>query len=65
MLQGGGTLLLEGDRQEYEAAGHCAAYHLGDLDIFICHGYSAKRDGMALLIQKEIRWTADGWPELE
>lgn len=65
MLQGGGTILLEGDKQEYEAAGHCAAYHLDNRDIFICHGYSAKRDGMALLIQKEIRWTADGWPELD
>lgn len=65
MLQGGGTLLLEGDKQEYEAAGHCAAYHLDDKDIFICHGYSVTRNGAALLIQKEITWTADGWPELK
>ena len=65
MALGGGTLFLEGDKKEWEAAGHCAAYTLDGKDIFICHGYSAKRDGMALLIQRSISWTADGWPELK
>jgi arabinan endo-1,5-alpha-L-arabinosidase len=69
MAAGGGTLFFEGDKQQYEAAGHCAAYTLptpdgGEEDLFICHGYSATRDGMALLIQRPIRWTADGWPTL-
>ncbi len=64
MLQGGGTIILEGDKKEYDAAGHCAAYHFGDKDIFICHGYSTRNNGMALLIQREIKWTADGWPQL-
>ena len=40
MRYGGGNLFLEGDKKEYEAAGHCAAYHLDGQDIFICHGYS-------------------------
>ena len=65
MLVGGGTIFLEGDKKEYEAAGHCAAYTFGDTDIFICHGYSAQKDGMALLIQRPIHWTTDGWPKLE
>ncbi len=69
MRDGGGTLFLEGDKQEYEAAGHCAAYTFptkdgGEEDLFICHGYSAKHDGLALLIQRPIHWTADGWPTL-
>ena len=69
MLVGGGTLFLEGDKKEYEAAGHCAAYTFttpqGDEeDIFICHGYSTKLKGMAILIQRPIKWTADGWPTL-
>jgi arabinan endo-1,5-alpha-L-arabinosidase len=69
MLNGGGTLFLEGDKQTFEATGHCAAYTLptpagGEEDIFICHGYSAKRDGMALLIQRPITWSSDGWPKL-
>ena len=69
MLVGGGTLFLEGDKKEYEAAGHCAAYTFTTPqgikeDIFICHGYSTKLKGMAILIQRPIKWTADGWPTL-
>ena len=75
MLNGGGTIILEGDKQEYEAAGHCAVYHFplaqtgqetgdGGQDIFICHGYSTKMNGAALLIQRTIKWTPDGWPTL-
>jgi arabinan endo-1,5-alpha-L-arabinosidase len=62
MAQGGGTLFLEGDKKEWEAAGHCAAYSFDGEDIFICHGYSATQNGAAMLIQRSIRWTADGWP---
>ena len=64
MLVGGGTLFLEGDKKEWEAVGHCAAYTIDGEDIFICHGYSATRNGAAMLIQRPISWTADGWPEL-
>ena len=64
MVKGGGTLFLEGDKQQFEAAGHCAAYHLAGEDIFICHGYSTTHNGAAILIQRPIHWTADGWPEL-
>ena len=64
MLMGGGTLFLEGDKQQYEAAGHCAAYHMDGKDIFICHGYSIAHKGASVLIQKPIQWTADGWPVL-
>ena len=65
MLQGGGTILIEGDKQEYEAAGHCAAYSFDDGDLFVCHGYSAKMNGAALLVQRKIKWSQDGWPTLE
>ena len=64
MRQGGGTVILEGDKKEYEAAGHCAAYRFGDQDIFICHGYYLPMKGASILVQREITWTADGWPEL-
>ncbi len=65
MAQGGGTLFLEGDKVEFEAAGHCAAYDLPTGEsIFICHGYSTALDGQAILIQRPITWTDDGWPEL-
>ncbi len=65
MLYGGGTLFLEGDKQQFEAAGHCAAYTFEGEDIFICHGYSTKHNGAAILIQRPIAWTADGWPQLK
>lgn len=65
MTQGGGTVVLEGDKDVWEAAGHCAAYTLDGEDIFICHGYSVKHSGAAMLIQRKITWTADLWPTLE
>ena len=63
MLVGGGTIFLEGDKKEWEAAGHCEAYTFDGEDVFICHGYSATHNGAAMLIQRPISWTADGWPE--
>ena len=64
MAKGGGTLFLEGDKKEWEAAGHCAVYNFDGQDIFICHGYSATQNGAALLIQRSVGWTPDGWPQL-
>lgn len=67
MRDGGGTLILEGDKKEYEAMGHCAAYHLPDIpaDLFICHGYSVEKNGISVLVKKRINWTNDGWLTLE
>ena len=64
MREGGGTLFLEGDKQQFEAAGHCAAYTINGQDIFICHGYSIAHKGASILIQRPISWTSDGWPVL-
>ena len=64
MRYGGGNLFLEGDKTNYEATGHCAVYHMDGEDIFICHGYSISLQGASVLIQRPIRWTEDGWPEL-
>lgn len=64
MLQGGGTLVIEGDKKEFEAAGHSAAYRFGDEDLFICHGYSIPMEGASILVQRRIEWTPDGWPKL-
>ncbi len=64
MAKGGGTLFLEGDKKQFEAAGHCAAYTFGNEDIFVCHGYSVAMKGAAILVQYPITWTSDDWPEL-
>ena len=66
MTEGGGELFLEGDKQEFDAAGHCAAYDLPSGEtLFICHGYSTKMKGASILIQRPITWTSDGWPVLK
>ena len=64
MREGGGTPFFEGDKQQFEAAGHCAAYHINGEDIFICHGYSIAHKGASILVRKPICWSADGWPTL-
>ena len=65
MRYGGGNIFLEGDKKQFEAAGHCAAYQMNGQDVFICHGYSIAHQGASILIQRPICWTSDGWPELK
>ena len=65
MRLGGGTPVIQGDKRVFEAAGHCAVYHLGNEDVFICHGYSVALGGASILIQRSIKWKNDGWPELQ
>ena len=64
MREGGGTPVIEGDKKVFEAIGHCAAYNMNGEDIYISHGYSVKHKGAAILVQRPIKWTSDGWPEL-
>ena len=62
MAQGGGTPVIEGDKRQYEAAGHSAAYHFGGKDYFVCHGYNMAFNGASTLILREMTWSKDGWP---
>ncbi len=64
MNEGGGTLVIEGDKKEFEAIGHNAAYCFDGEWTFIAHGYSIAHGGMSILVQRPIVWTADGWPTL-
>ena len=64
MREGGGTSVIAGDKQLFEAIGHCATYTMNGEDIYISHGYSVKHNGAAILVQRKINWTADGWPVL-
>lgn len=64
MCDGGGELLIEGDKKSFDAIGHCAVYHFGGEDIFISHGYSIAHQGASILVQRPIKWSADGWPQL-
>ena len=64
MRYGGGNIFIEGDKKNFEAAGHCAVYHIDGRDVFICHGYSIAHHGASILVQRPISWTSDGWPTL-
>lgn len=64
MLEGGGTLVIEGDKTQFDAAGHCSVYSFPDGDYFFCHGYSVRHKGASILVQREIDWTS-GWPVLK
>lgn len=64
MYAGGGTQVISGDGKEFEAAGHCATYHIAEGDVFLCHGYSIPLQGQSILIQRKITWK-DGWPLLK
>ena len=64
MCDGGGMIVFEGDKKEYEAAGHCAAYTFNGEDIFICHGYSVALEGASVLVKRRIDWTKEDWPKL-
>lgn len=64
MLNGGGMLLIEGDKKTFDAIGHCAVYHLDGEDVYISHGYSIDHKGASILVKKPIKWTVDGWPQL-
>ena len=66
MLDGGGTLVIEGDKTLFEAAGHCAVYDLeesGKPSLFVCHGYSVPMKGQSILVQRILEWE-NGWPVL-
>lgn len=54
MLYGGGDILLEGDRKEIEALGHCGVYDIQNKLLLVCHGYSIAKAGTPVLLIKEL-----------
>ena len=65
MASGGGTVVIEGDKHDFEAIGHCAAYHVNGKDLYVSHGYSTRMNGAAILVLGDIKWSAEGWPVIE
>jgi arabinan endo-1,5-alpha-L-arabinosidase len=60
MDNGGGTLVLEGDRNWY-GVGHNAVCTFDDTDYLIYHGYDAADKGRSKLLISEITWQ-NNWP---
>jgi arabinan endo-1,5-alpha-L-arabinosidase len=61
MLQGGGTLVLQGNAQWY-GVGHNAVYNWDGKDYIIFHGYDAADKGRSKLQVRELDWDKEGWP---
>ena len=61
MAQGGGTLVLAGDKNWY-GVGHNATYTYDNQDYLIFHGYDAADKGKSKLRIEILTWDEQGWP---
>lgn len=61
MEQGGGTLVLAGDKNWF-GVGHNAAYTFDNTDYLVFHGYDGADQGRPKLRIEKITWDAQGWP---
>ncbi|MHA4895703.1 family 43 glycosylhydrolase [Pedobacter sp. PWIIR3] len=61
MKAGGGTLVLEGNKEWY-GVGHNAVCSFDKEDYLIFHGYAAAEGGAPKLLMRPITWIK-GWPE--
>ncbi|MGX5855272.1 family 43 glycosylhydrolase [Dyadobacter jiangsuensis] len=62
MMQGGGTLLLEGNA-DWHGVGHNAVCTFDGVDYLVFHGYDAKDKGRSKLRVEQLDWK-DDWPVL-
>lgn len=60
MAEGGGSLVIEGDK-DWAGVGHNSAYTFDGKDYLVFHGYDNTAQGAPKLIIKEMNWQ-DGWP---
>ncbi|RZJ68670.1 MAG: arabinan endo-1,5-alpha-L-arabinosidase [Flavobacterium sp.] len=63
LFQGGGTLVIEGNKN-WAGAGHNSAYTFGGKDYLVFHAYDSNDKGKPKLKIKEIKWD-NGWPKVE
>jgi arabinan endo-1,5-alpha-L-arabinosidase len=63
MAKGGGTILLEGDKNWY-GVGHNAVASFDGIDYLIFHGYDAADNGRSKLRIEKLKWE-NGWPVIE
>lgn len=61
LTEGGGTLVLEGDKNWY-GVGHNSVYTFDGTDYLIFHGYDASDEGKPKLRTEKLQWDSDAWP---
>ena len=62
MLDGGGTLLLQG-KKEWRGPGHNAVLIEGGTYWLVYHAYDVKSNGVPLLHIEQLSWDEAGWPQ--
>jgi arabinan endo-1,5-alpha-L-arabinosidase len=63
MAEGGGTVIMKGNKDWY-GVGHNSAYTFDGKDYLVFHAYEAADNGLQKLKIAEITWR-DGWPEVD
>lgn len=63
MLDGGGTIILQGSG-DLHGPGHCSVLRDTGQDLLVHHAYDGRRGGVAVLQIRPISWTDDGWPQV-
>lgn len=64
MSQGGGSLMLEGDR-DWVALGHNSAYTFDGKDFMVLHAYETADNYLQKLKILELTWDAENWPKVD
>jgi arabinan endo-1,5-alpha-L-arabinosidase len=62
LLEGGGTLLLKGDK-DWHGVGHNSVCNFDGVDYLVFHGYDAsEKQALPKLRIEVLKWNQDGWP---
>lgn len=61
MAKGGGTILLQGDKNWY-GVGHNAVFTDEKIVYIVFHGYDASDNGRSKLRIEKLNWDKNGWP---
>jgi len=62
--EGGGSLLIEGNKDWY-GAGHNSAYTFDGKDYIVFHAYDVKQKGRPVLEIEQLKWDDALWPVVE
>lgn len=65
LTNGGGSLVVEGDKVNWYAVGHNAVYTFDGKDYIIYHGYDVKDNGKSKLVMRSLHWDSAGWPVVD
>jgi len=64
MLEGGGSIVIQGD-ERFKGTGHNAVLRDGERDYLVYHAYDVQAGGKPTLRISPIYWTPDEWPRAQ